>query len=89
MAESILRTAYKGGPYRSSTIGSAEDIENLTIADAREFHQRYYVPGNMVGIIVGDVSITNAKKIIRRSSAVTTENPCGSASSLRSGSAEP
>ncbi|HQC50662.1 MAG TPA: pitrilysin family protein [bacterium] len=66
MAERILRAAYKDGPYRSSTIGSMEDIENLTIADAREFHRRYYVPGNMVGIIVGDVSITNAKKIIQK-----------------------
>jgi predicted Zn-dependent peptidase len=62
LAEQILSAAYKDGPYHWSTIGFMDDITRLTIADAREFHRQHYVPSNMTGVIVGDVSASEVKK---------------------------
>lgn len=67
MQEEILKAAFADGPYHWSTIGFEKDIMGLTIADARQFHNRHYVPGNMVGILVGDLNIAQAKEAIRRS----------------------
>jgi len=66
MGERILPAAFRNGPYHWSTIGFMEDINDLTIRDAREFHNRYYVASNMVGVLVGDISIGKAKRIIRK-----------------------
>ena len=66
LTEKILSAAFKGGPYHWSTIGFERDIQGLTIKDARAFHQRHYVPANMVGVLVGDVSLKRAKRIMRR-----------------------
>jgi len=66
MAEILLPTAFKDGPYHWSTIGFMKDIKSLTIADAKSFHDEYYVPSNMVGVIVGNIRIGVAKRIIRR-----------------------
>jgi predicted Zn-dependent peptidase len=66
LAEKILSASFKNGPYHWSTIGFEEDIRGLTIGDAREFYRRHYVPANMVGVLVGDVSLRRAKRIIRQ-----------------------
>ena len=66
LSEKLLSSAFKNGPYHWSTIGYEEDIEGLTIADARAFHKRYYVPANMVGVIVGDISVGKAKRVARK-----------------------
>lgn len=66
MGEVILKAAFKDGPYHWSTIGFMDDINNLTIEDARNFHEKYYVASNMIGVIVGDVRIGKAKSVIRK-----------------------
>lgn len=66
MGERVLSAAFKDGPYHWSTIGFMDDINNLTIADARRFHEKYYVASNMVGVLVGDISFGKAKGIIKK-----------------------
>lgn len=66
LVEKLLASAYSSGPYSWSTIGFEEDIEGLTIGDAREFHAKHYVPSNMVGVIVGDVSPSRVRRIVKR-----------------------
>lgn len=65
LAERILSAAFKDGPYHWSTIGFMDDINDLTIADARAFHERYYVPSNMVGVIVGNVGVGKVERIVK------------------------
>lgn len=65
MGEKILSSAYVNGPYHWSTIGFEKDVMGLTIKDARAFHDKYYVPANMVGVLVGDIDIGSAKKVIQ------------------------
>lgn len=64
--ERLLADAFADGPYHWGTIGYEKDISNLTIADARTFHGKYYVPNNMVGVLVGDFKVSEAKKIIEK-----------------------
>jgi predicted Zn-dependent peptidase len=66
LSELLLSSAFTNGPYHWSTIGYEKDIEGLTIKDAREFHKRYYVPSNMVGVIVGDISVGKARRVMRK-----------------------
>lgn len=66
MSEEILSRAFLHGPYQWSTIGYEKDIRSLTIADARAFHRQHYVPGNMVGVLVGDLDLGQARGILER-----------------------
>ncbi|UCE55334.1 MAG: insulinase family protein [Desulfobacterales bacterium] len=58
-------TAYTAHPYRNPTIGWKADIEKFNTADAIAFHKRYYNPTNAVCVLVGDVSVENAKKLAK------------------------
>ena len=55
MIEEMLAVAFTAHPYRDNTVGWPSDIEATTMADAREFYEKYYVPTNMHVVIVGDV----------------------------------
>jgi len=52
--EALLALAFKAHPYRWPVIGWRSDIENATVAAAREFFDAYYAPNNIVLAIVGD-----------------------------------
>jgi predicted Zn-dependent peptidase len=66
MAWELLRgTAYRAHPYRLPLIGYMSDIETLTLQDAEEFREIYYVPGNAVCSLVGDFDPAEAKRLIR------------------------
>ncbi|HPM41658.1 MAG TPA: pitrilysin family protein, partial [bacterium] len=66
MSERILASSYDGGPYSWSTIGYASDVMGLTVEDARRFHAKHYVPGNMTGVLVGDITPAEAKPILEK-----------------------
>ncbi len=66
MAELIGETAFQEGPYRWPVIGQGKDVAGLTIADARAFHNEFYVGPNMVGVLVGDFKIDEAKRLIEK-----------------------
>ncbi|MGD8666242.1 MAG: pitrilysin family protein [Desulfobacterales bacterium] len=58
-------TAYTAHPYRNPTIGWKSDMERYSTQDAIEFHQRYYNPSNAVCVLVGDVTLAQAKKLAK------------------------
>lgn len=49
-----LKNMYKGTPYEHSIIGSVEDLTAVTKDQIHQFFNTYYVPNNMVMVIVGD-----------------------------------
>lgn len=55
LIEEMLAVAFTAHPYRDNTVGWPSDIEATTMADAKDFYQKYYVPTNMHIVIVGDV----------------------------------
>ncbi|MFH1652527.1 MAG: pitrilysin family protein [Pseudomonadota bacterium] len=62
--DKLLNIAFANGPYSFSTIGLKNDIDRLTVKDAKEFFSTYYIPINMVGVIVGDIDIGRTKRML-------------------------
>jgi predicted Zn-dependent peptidase len=55
LEEQLLATAYVAHNYGRSDIGWPSEVGQITATEAMAFHQKYYVGGNIVIAIVGDV----------------------------------
>ncbi len=44
-------------PYGRPIIGWRKDVENLSVADARDFYDAYYAPNNAIVVISGDIKV--------------------------------
>ncbi|MXV95189.1 MAG: insulinase family protein [Gemmatimonadetes bacterium] len=63
----IDRALYpEGHPYRWQVIGSLQDLDAATLADAREFHARWYGPNNATLTVAGDIDIERTKEWIEK-----------------------
>ena len=56
-------TAYNAHPYRNPVIGWKSDMESYSTGDAIDFHRRFYNPSNAVCVLVGDVTLAQAKRL--------------------------
>ncbi|MCY2687414.1 M16 family metallopeptidase [Salinimicrobium sp. TH3] len=56
----------EGHPYSWQVIGSLEDLQNATLADVKEFFNRWYVPNNVVLTIAGDFNTDQAKEWVEK-----------------------
>ena len=52
-------------PYRWRVLGTTEVVSNLTREDLINYYKKFYVPNNMILVIVGDVKYRNAKRTIK------------------------
>ncbi|MDY6952385.1 MAG: pitrilysin family protein, partial [Thermodesulfobacteriota bacterium] len=78
-------TAYTAHPYRNPVIGWKTDMEKFNTKDAMAFHATYYNPTNAVCVLVGDVTMDDAKRLAetyfarypagRRAPEMTTSEP--------------
>ncbi len=66
LLEEFVATAYKAHPYGQPTIGHMSDLEAFTRGDARAFRDKYYVPGNVVFCLVGDVDPAQVQKLAKK-----------------------
>lgn len=66
LIDALIRTAFPEGPYHTMTIGHEKDIRNLTMQAAADFHEKNYVPGNAVGVLVGAISKKGALPILEK-----------------------
>lgn len=64
--EEFISSAFKAHPYGVPVIGWMSDILNLTASDVSEFYHRWYVPKNMVAVIVGNVSEDELRQVTQR-----------------------
>jgi len=53
--EQMMATAYISHPYRSPVIGWMNDLQNMRIADARGWYEKWYAPNNATLVVAGDV----------------------------------
>ncbi|MCF6178793.1 MAG: insulinase family protein [Geopsychrobacter sp.] len=63
--EALIANAFTVHPYRNPVIGWDSDIENLSLAAARDFFERYYRPVNMVITLVGDFKSQYALQLVK------------------------
>jgi zinc protease len=53
--EAFLATAYQAHPYRTPIVGWMQDLESMSVDDARAWYQSWYAPNNATLVVVGDV----------------------------------
>ena len=58
-------TAYSAHPYRNPTIGWKADMEKYSTRDAIAFHKTYYNPTNAVCVLVGDITLEEARRLAK------------------------
>jgi predicted Zn-dependent peptidase len=66
LLEDFTATAFEAFPYRHPPGGWNSDTENLRVAEARAFFEKYYVPANIVIAIVGDIDPADARRLAER-----------------------
>ncbi|MDR1163932.1 MAG: insulinase family protein [Candidatus Accumulibacter sp.] len=55
LTEYAIATAFQAHPYRAPIIGWMNDLENMSVGDARAWYDRWYLPNNAFVVVVGDV----------------------------------
>lgn len=64
--EQVNATAWLNSPYGIPVIGWMSDIENYTVADLRDWYDRWYAPNNATLVVVGDVDPDAVHRMARR-----------------------
>lgn len=64
--ETFVSAAFEKSPYQIHPIGEPEDIQLYTPQKAKEFYEKYYIPSRMVGVVVGNIDLDHAEKVIRQ-----------------------
>jgi len=53
-----------GHPYRHSTIGSMQDLDNASLDDVKAWFNQYYGAANTVVVLAGDIDAATAKPLM-------------------------
>jgi zinc protease len=56
----------EGHPYNWQVIGELEDLQNATVADVKEFYDKFYGPNNATLVLAGDFEKADAKTLIEK-----------------------
>ena len=64
--EQFLATAYVAHNYKRSSIGWPSEVSQITATEAMAFHRKYYVGGDIVVAVVGDVDAKTAMPLLEK-----------------------
>ncbi len=64
--EAFQGVAYRAHPYSRPVIGFMNDLENMTVADAREWYHNWYAPNNATLVVVGDVKADDVYQLAKQ-----------------------
>ena len=64
LSRQLWQTAYITHPYRNPVIGYEGIFDKLLSKDLKEYYGRFYIPDNMVLVVVGDINIQKVKEEI-------------------------
>ncbi|RVU85680.1 insulinase family protein [Leucothrix sargassi] len=56
LREQFNAVAYLNNPYRAPVIGWMNDLDNMKLADLKDWYQKWYGPNNATVVVVGDVN---------------------------------
>ncbi|MBM3988414.1 MAG: insulinase family protein [Planctomycetes bacterium] len=60
LADLVQGTLFLRHPYRRPVIGHADALKRMSVADMRDYHRRFYHPGNATLVICGDIDPADA-----------------------------
>lgn len=69
--QSMVNEAFQGvvfrtHPYSRPVIGFMNDLENMTVEDAREWYNNWYAPNNATLVVVGDVKASEVYQLAKQ-----------------------
>ena len=64
VSETLFSEAYRKHPYRRPIIGTPKSVKSFTRDKILDFYRRWYIPQNMVLVVVGDFDSQSALKKI-------------------------
>lgn len=64
--ERFNAVAYTNSPYRRPIVGWMEDLDTLTVDDARRWYQTWYAPNNATLVVAGDVEARDVFRLAKR-----------------------
>ncbi len=65
-SEQFYATAFTNNPYHQPIIGWMNDLENMTVADLRDWYQKFYAPNNATLVVVGDVNANEVFELAKK-----------------------
>lgn len=54
--EHFKAAAFQTSPYRNPTIGWMNDLEQMSLADLKDWYKQWYAPNNAILVVAGDVN---------------------------------
>ena len=66
LSELMMATVYAGHPYRTPVIGWMNDLENMRLADARDWYKTWYAPNNATLVVCGDVEVEEVFRLAEK-----------------------
>lgn len=64
--EVAMSTAFRTGSYRHPIIGWMHDLNNMSVADLRQWYQQWYAPDNATLVVSGDVQVEEVYRLARK-----------------------
>ena len=64
--EALMAASYLAHPYHHPVIGWMNDLQNMTVADVRDWYRLWYAPNNATLVVVGDVQPKEVLKLAQR-----------------------
>ena len=64
--EALRASAFVAHPYHWPIIGWMNDLQNMTVDDARHWYERWYAPNNATLVVVGDVDAQAVRKMAEK-----------------------
>lgn len=62
----LMEEAFRVHPYRHPIVGYLKNLEEVTRDKLYEFYKKFYVPGNIWIVVVGDVDPQSAFEVIKK-----------------------
>ena len=64
--EALNAAAFIAHPYHHPIVGWMDDLQNMTVDDARAWHDRWYAPNNAIMVVTGDVDAKQVKALAEK-----------------------
>ncbi|MBI2890761.1 MAG: insulinase family protein [Nitrospirae bacterium] len=67
MYDLLGRTSHPTHPYGRPVLGTEETLRRIGRNEIVRYHERWYRPGNMIAVVVGDVNSSDVKALLEKS----------------------
>ncbi|MDB5759512.1 MAG: insulinase family protein [Burkholderia sp.] len=64
--EALNAAAFVAHPYHHPIVGWMDDLEHMTVEDAKAWHDRFYAPNNATMVVTGDVDAQQVRALAEK-----------------------